>query len=208
MTGISHLIIGGSISVATLSLATDDPVQLIMGTAIGTTASILPDIDAENSLFQVAVDLKYPKATNTIISRYRRNFIEDVLYMLLSTIEIAIRVVIVSLIGILKSFTKHRGSIHSLTAMAIFALVGIAISYIFQVDYIYSIVFAIGYTTHLLSDALTVSGVKLFSPFSKRIINLLPKQSSLKTRNRMSLEEALVVSIVASLSFLVIIYFA
>jgi|TARA_Y100000034_G_C6903423_1_gene418543 inner membrane protein len=69
--------------------------------------------------------------------------------------------------AIAKVFTKHRGIIHSLFSGAVLTIL---LGFWFQsisVDLALAGWFFIGYSTHLLTDALTPHGVKPFAPFSK-----------------------------------------
>ena len=60
---------------------------------------------------------------------------------------------------------KHRGFFHSLLAILIF---GFLLMSVYGKEI--ALAFSIGYLAHLLMDALTVSGVRFFHPFSKKTI--------------------------------------
>lgn len=57
---------------------------------------------------------------------------------------------------------EHRGFFHSIFALTFFSL---AIQFMFKNE-VYTMGFLIGYLSHLLSDSLTVLGIKIFHPVS------------------------------------------
>jgi inner membrane protein len=63
---------------------------------------------------------------------------------------------------IIPMFVRHRGLFHSILAAIILSVV-----LWFALGSVYGFGIFIGYLSHLVSDGLTVSGVRIFQPFSK-----------------------------------------
>lgn len=204
MTGAGHLIIGGALITPIIMNSNLSPAEVVAGFAVGLTASVLPDIDANNSILQVALDYRKPKILNTLFSkRQRKGLIGGLLYEFLAIIEIFIRFILKSFIEIVKSFTKHRGIVHSLFFLVASSLVLNIVLTLLELNLIYTLLYIVGYGSHLLADACTVSGLRLFAPFSNKPIHLLPKGSRVRMGRKMSVEEMMIVSIVAASSFLI-----
>src|SRR3989338_10916817 len=64
---------------------------------------------------------------------------------------------------IISLFFKHRGIIHSIY----FALLASFFAY-YYLGYVYALAMLIGYTSHLIADGLTKSGINFLHPFSSR----------------------------------------
>lgn len=73
---------------------------------------------------------------------------------------------------------RHRGWLHS--AVAILVVGGLSFALLSRYDILYPLVITFGYTSHILSDALTISGVHFFLPM-KTELHLLPKPLRIKT---------------------------
>jgi len=66
---------------------------------------------------------------------------------------------------------KHRGMTHTVWAIPLWGLIGSGLENQLQIDGIAAVSVA-GYTSHLLADTLTPSGVKWFYPLYKKSIKL------------------------------------
>ena len=76
---------------------------------------------------------------------------------------------------------RHRGPTHSLLALALFACAALAIVSVLHWSPIYALAFSLGYAVHIASDMLTISGVPLFWPFSKKHHSPLPRALRFRT---------------------------
>ncbi len=65
--------------------------------------------------------------------------------------------------------TTHRGWTHSLFGMLIFCSLFALILHLLKLDLAYTIPFALGYLSHLISDSLNPTGVRWFWPSKRRI---------------------------------------
>jgi inner membrane protein len=76
---------------------------------------------------------------------------------------------------------RHRGPTHSLLALALVVCLGLAGVKFVHLPVIYPLAFCLGYFVHITSDMLTISGVPLFWPFSKKRRSPLPRALRLRT---------------------------
>lgn len=184
MTGVSHLLIGGSLAFTATSFVSKDPTFLFFNTILGSLATLLPDLDAQNSVLQVWLTGKYStKISDSLISRYQRrgSLVMEMIYLGFASVETAIRLIMWLLISGLKKITTHRGITHSLfTFLGLLVIVTVAIE-LLTLDPLYLISFSLGYISHLFADATTYSGVQLLAPFSKQSLHILPKKYHYKT---------------------------
>lgn len=67
---------------------------------------------------------------------------------------------------IIPMFVSHRGITHSLVAALVLLVAW------FVTDNYLLLCCMVGYVSHIVADMMTVSGVRLFAPFSKRTIRL------------------------------------
>jgi inner membrane protein len=78
----------------------------------------------------------------------------------------------------LSLFLEHRGFFHSLFAVGGFAFLFYIFNlFVFNVNIIYSIVFCVGYISHLFLDALTYKGIRPFYPIPFSIKGFLSTNS-------------------------------
>lgn len=96
----------------------------------------------------------------------------------------------------------HRGATHSLLAGACVVLaVAVGVSFVAPAwMWVAGGAVGVGYATHLLADAMTLSGVPLGAPFVKRDVHLLPAGFRIRTGSPVELVfQAVVVLALASL---------
>ena len=70
---------------------------------------------------------------------------------------------------IIRITTSHRGWTHSLFGMLVFCSLFALILHFLKIDLAYTIPFALGYFSHLISDSLNPTGVRWFWPSKRRI---------------------------------------
>ncbi|MFW6233493.1 MAG: metal-dependent hydrolase [Nanoarchaeota archaeon] len=68
----------------------------------------------------------------------------------------------------LQLFTKHRGFFHSLVFLVILCLLIILFFPLLNKSILFGLI--IGYSSHLIADALTIQGIAFFYPFSRKRI--------------------------------------
>jgi inner membrane protein len=76
---------------------------------------------------------------------------------------------------------RHRGPTHSLLALALCACAGLALVKFLNLSAIYPLAFCIGYVAHIGADMITISGVPVLWPFSKKRYSPLPRYLRLRT---------------------------
>lgn len=145
MTGKTHAAVGVATSIPFLIFV---PNYYVVFALIG---ALFPDIDADNSLIK---------------SKKCRKYILISLLILFAAINSELDVLaffIILILALILSKTEHRTIMHSLLGMGIFTIL-VAI-----INIKISLVFAIGYMTHLLTDSITVTGVPLLYPNKKML---------------------------------------
>lgn len=183
MTGKTHLTIGASI-VATFVLLIEQDLALAAGPiAVGSIATLLPDVDAKNSLLQSKVFASgRTKIADAIVSRReRKGIIGSIIHLAISLVELLIRASIQLIFELIKTLTSHRGATHYLITLFLLTSLILIPSYLLGWSNIYAFSFFIGYLVHILLDSMTISGVRLFYPFYKKPIYLLPKHLRIRT---------------------------
>lgn len=206
MTGTSHLITGTALGLAFISTQHTTPMQVLGATLVCAIASLLPDIDAENSTIKVWVSGKGgTPLTDAIISKRDRNgAIGTLLYALFGGIEFVIRQLLEQIITLISNVVTHRGPTHYFATAAFFGVLITILGYVWFGSGLYGGAFFIGYVSHILGDMCTHSGVTAFKPFSSNIYYVLPNFLRFKTES-FSILEGFVVLVVVGVS-LVIIY--
>jgi len=163
MRGVTHAAAGLVVGVA-LREATGDPTFWLP--AAGMLGGLLPDIDEPNSTVA-----HLPLAVSIVTG-------------LLEAVTVALATLVKSVLG-------HRGAMHSLT-LAVGVAVGATMgaltldaiaeaNWAFRVPALVGPAMGVGYITHLITDAMTKTGVPLLWPLSSERIRLLPKGLSAKT---------------------------
>lgn len=151
MTGKTHAAIGAN-SIWVLKLTSLTYTPLLIGVAA--LAALLPDLDASESMIKhLEIDL----------GTRRQHFRVKPFYL-------------VALV--MSHLFRHRGWLHSGVAIIIVAVAswfGLR-----QFGLAYPLMITIGYASHLLADALTISGIHFFLP-AKNELHLLPKPLRIRT---------------------------
>lgn len=196
MTGRSHLAIGASFVATSLLLFFENAgLQALAGPFfLGLFASVLPDIDAEDSILQAKIG-QYGKTpfARAAFPRTPKDIVGQVMFAILSITELLLRTIPMVIFSILRELVPHRGLTHYfLTAVTLSGLISLS-GFIFKFSQVYACAFLIGYVSHILADATTPSGVKMLAPFYDNKVHLLPKNLRIKTGSQL---ETVVVSIV------------
>ncbi|MEX2054565.1 MAG: metal-dependent hydrolase [Candidatus Andersenbacteria bacterium] len=79
-------------------------------------------------------------------------------------------------------FFGHRGVLHSLLAVILILIGGLFINVINGISGAWLLAFTLGYTSHLLLDALTPSGIPLWYPH-QTTVSFLPRGLRIPTRS-------------------------
>ncbi len=148
MTAPTHVISGLSFTVAFTHATGICPTGVqLLALLVGTLA---PDIDGEGSITRPGTILR------RFIGRGLAELLDAVFKFLTRLIQLAF---------------SHRGFLHSpLFAFSLFVL-----AFILQQPWITW--FALGYSVHLLGDALTAGGIPVYSPVSSHRVSLSPMRT-------------------------------
>ena len=92
---------------------------------------------------------------------------------------------------------RHRGVAHSVAACSLVVALAVGIGALTDVSLLVLVAggLAIGYTLHVLADACTPAGVRLWAPVSRRPVRILPPVARIPTGSR---REALLVALVVA----------
>lgn len=146
MTGPTHVLLGISSAVVTAYLTPYSPKNVFHFLAV-VIGSLAPDLDGNGTLTK----------PGTVLKRFVGVTAANVIDSLFAPFPWLIR----------KSF-GHRGFTHA--PLFAFLLLGAAI--ITESELLFW--FSIGYLSHLVGDAITVSGIPLYSPLRKERISFSP----------------------------------
>lgn len=193
MTGKTHLsgglaaavIVERTAYMAGYPLMDDRPVNLfgfsvpvaILAFAIAALGSLLPDLDEPNSLVS-----NLPRAGRGIArSTLRARGVEGAIRSLVEFGLLAINFIPRALSGLVKMVAfGHRGATHWLITAVILSLLGATAGMVLGYPAL-GLWLLIGYTSHLVLDAMTISGLAMLKPFSDRKVHLLPGPLRIRT---------------------------
>lgn len=140
--------------------------------AISTVASILPDIDKENSTISnkfkkiiIAISLTgamimYLYYKTKIFENVDINFVTNQISI---SLKIKIGLILLLVLIIFSKLSAHRSFTHSLLGTFLYSI-SIFLIYTTMLP-----IFAIGYSLHLLADFFSDNGIELLYPYKKRI---------------------------------------
>jgi inner membrane protein len=150
MLGRTHLAIG----LAATAVILKNPTQLPISLTVAAASALLPDIDTPNSMLRYQLKrytgvLTFPAliAAGYFLFKYK-------CFSLLSLI-LYLTYIVLAFVG------PHRGFTHSLAGFMFFTLI------LFTSNKTIILPAIIGYSTHLVADLLTPSGVPLLYPYNK-----------------------------------------
>jgi inner membrane protein len=138
---------------------------VVLVVAGGLLGALLPDLDTDHSMLEAA-----PRVWRRRLQRRGWLAARIILTPLLVILGIGLSLInwLVMLVA------DHRGVTHSLTALAAVTLLG-WVSTAWALGPSPAIGLALGYASHLATDALTPRGVELAAPWSRRRWYLLPR---------------------------------
>lgn len=189
--------IGGSVTGVLLASQPElGPAVLVSVLVVGLVASVLPDIDAQQSVLQTSIHQfgKTPFSDAVVSWRSRRSLGGGLLHAGLSIGELGVRAFLLAVIEIFKLFVRHRSVTHSVFVwLGLSGLLGFLLWWL-EHSLVIAIAFFLGYGLHLVADGLTMMGVEYLWPVKKRRYRLLPEKFRLRTGS--GIEVALVVCVV------------
>jgi membrane-bound metal-dependent hydrolase YbcI (DUF457 family) len=160
LRGSTHFSFGLAIGVAVAGFTGENQIVPITITAAGAgLAALLPDLDEEKSLINSYLFGK--------IKKKNRKIALFVLGLLLSFVygyfSLPFWVLLTGIFFSAVAFSPHRSVTHSLLGLGwVIWIMSLALPE-------YTVAVAMGYASHLFTDALTVSGIPLFWPWRKKI---------------------------------------
>lgn len=203
MTGVGHLSVGTIITTAGLYHADHAlSAEFMFAVIIGSTASLVPDVDSADSLLKSLVRArgKAPVAGMIFGRKMRRQLLLKPFYHLFAFVERTIRFVSVIFLNLLSTILPHRGLTHYPLTALLLSLLFYWLTQQVGVSSIYALAFGLGYGSHLWADSITKAGIPLFGPLSKRRRRTLPQALCLRTGRGMSAAEMLTIIVVAILA--------
>lgn len=187
MTGKTHLAGGLTVGLSTgivTGLLNNDYLVLgnvaipmaILAVIACSLGGILPDIDEPNAMVS-----NLPKKSIGMVNQtLRKKGVEGIVRALLSGILMLLNLVTRSLAGLVKGIVGHRGATHWMISgvgiSVVFALIGLICGYPE-----FGLFLWFGYVSHILLDAMTLSGVEMWQPFNDRKVHLLPPGLRVRT---------------------------
>lgn len=146
MQGKTHVTIGLTAVTTTMACGLI-PIEItpLIGAIIG---SLLPDIDHDKATINSSLNIN--KTAYVFFAAIILYFKQDITSLLIALM----------LLGV--SFSKHRALTHSLLALGVLTIVSIKLDNQFK----YALI--IGYGLHLMADYFTNKGIEIFFPYKKR----------------------------------------
>lgn len=168
MTGISHATIGAAVGVGVgLSAAVDGWPWFLAAVFIGMVSGLLPDLDSTDSLARTRVGLGKEQIKREWARRPRP--------------ALVVRWVASWPLNLLAWLLPHRGPTHWLiTAVLLTSAAYTAANWAGWPAVVW-LAFGAGYLSHLVADGLTIAGVPLLGPFTRRAFRFLPRPLALRT---------------------------
>lgn len=161
MTGKTHGAIGLAAGIGLVHVTGAETWwQAVIPIAVSFFASLLPDIDAEQSLLQSKILPNLSRQTRTMIFMGVAVLLAFG-YFLLE--DMPLWMILISLFLGIASFAPHRTITHSLLMVV---YLGWTVNMI-SPEYMWA--FVVGYLSHLIADAMTVSGIPFLWPVPQRI---------------------------------------
>lgn len=160
MKGTAHMAIGGAIGIG---IATASPEMHWAAIPTGVIAAGLPDVfDSPHAAGRDTMNVSWRSIGNSL----RNPSLPDAL--------IPVRAMVALSLDVISRIIPHRGPTHWLVTCVVLSSLVISVVHWLGGSVLIAEAFALGYLSHLLTDALTKSGVPLFAPFWRKRIHLLP----------------------------------
>jgi membrane-bound metal-dependent hydrolase YbcI (DUF457 family) len=167
---------------AALPLSPAFPWQLGLTVTLTTLGALAPDLDiADNELEELGRNEGSKAARRLRRAGRRGGCLLEVVAFAVGLFARAVGEIVSRLVEIvawlIQRVTTHRGLTHSLVIAVIVALVSGNLSVALTPTHTawWGIAWSVGYLSHLASDALTISGLKLLQPWSQRRYWLAPR---------------------------------
>ncbi len=173
MTGQHHAICGAALSApAMLALAHGSVGAVLVTLPIAAVAAMLPDVDTRNFPLRGQIYRfweRFAKAAR------RRGIWGEPFALAAFVVGFVMGGLIGGVSWVIRRFVKHRGATHTFLCAAIIGTAAVWASMAWFASWVPGAALAIGYVSHLLTDALTLRGVELLDPVSQITFHLLPR---------------------------------
>ena len=169
MMGESHLVLGAA-ATATYLLSTGHTFNMgnassfLLATAFAGVIALLPDIDSPNTKIRQIFGVGSRQARRRLRGMHRKGIITNIFNI--------IRFILALILDVLAWILPHRGPTHWLIVFICLVYGMFWASNYFGWSPLVWQSFAIGYGSHLVGDACTKSGIKLFAPFYNKAVGL------------------------------------
>jgi membrane-bound metal-dependent hydrolase YbcI (DUF457 family) len=182
-SGKTHLAVGIGTALAMGSAITLDSnfaTKLALTTAICVVGALAPDLDIDNN------ELEEMSRTHTgSFARRARGIARDSDHLdrvaawtfgtLFRMIGEVVSRLLEALAWCIQRVTTHRGMTHSFLAWSFTTAVALFLSQRYDGSIWWGLCWSAGYASHILSDAMTWSGIKPWQPWNERRAWLVPK---------------------------------
>ena len=171
MEGKAHMAIGAALGAALAQPYTQaTPYEWLIVPLAAFTAFMaagLPDVlDSEHASGRDPVGLSWSSIQRDARKARRKSIFENLLLLP--------RALVALVVDLVAKIIPHRGPTHWLVTWLGLSALAVTGAALLHWPLLLAYAFGAGYLSHLLADALTVSGVPLLWPFSDRKIHLLP----------------------------------
>lgn len=172
MRGRHHAICGASVAAPAILYLTHGSIgAVVIGVPIATLGAMLPDIDTRRFPLQGEVWRGWQRLAKTARAR-------GVLGMPFALAALVVGALMAGFLGALswlvRRVVSHRGFTHTIFCTAILGLAATWASLRLVGSSVPGIALAIGYASHLVTDAMTYRGVDAFEPLIPLTIHVLP----------------------------------
>lgn len=167
MTGISHATIGGAAGAAAGVVTAVGWPWFITAVLIGMVSGLLPDLDSTDSLARTRLGLGK--------EQINREWSKRVSFSLI------VRWVISWPLNILARLLPHRGPTHWLITAVLITSAAYTVTNWAGWPAVVWLAVGGGYLSHLLADGLTIAGVPLLGPLTRRAFRFVPRPLALRT---------------------------
>ncbi len=172
MRGRHHAICGAAVAAPTILYLTQGSIgAVIVSVPIATLGSMLPDIDTRHFPLQGEVWRGWKRLAKTARER-------GVLGMPFALAALLVGLVMAGCLGALSWLVRrvvaHRGFTHTIFCAAIIGIIATWASLRLVGSWVPGVALAIGYASHLVTDAMTYRGVDPFRPLTSFTIHVLP----------------------------------
>jgi len=169
MVGRNHAMIGGAAGAAAAGWAGVGGAWLMVAVAVGMVAALLPDLDSTDSLARTKAGL----GREQIRRNWRRGRI--------GTLGMVGRELITLPANLFARFVPHRGPTHWLLTCGVLTLLAAAAARWAGLPDVLWVAFGAGYLSHIVGDGLTISGVPMLGPLTRKSFRLVPRAVAFRT---------------------------